>query len=81
MLASQSLGATNETGLLHKFSTKWIECIGKEWLKELEERGKWMGKLGAQKYTYIFLQFYYKFIIYYHKKIWQTLADVQILIS
>jgi len=47
MLASQSLGATNKTGLLHKFSTKWTECIGKEWLKELEERGKWMGKLGA----------------------------------
>jgi len=40
MLASENLGATNETGLLHKFSTKWTECIDKEWLKELKERGK-----------------------------------------
>jgi len=54
--------------------------IDKEWLKELEERGKWIGKLGAQKHTYILLQFYYKFIIYYHRKIWQTLADMRILI-
>jgi len=40
MLASENLGATNETGLFHKFSTKWTECIDKEWLKELKERGK-----------------------------------------
>ena len=28
-----------------KFGTKWAECIDQEWLKELEERGKRVGKL------------------------------------
>ena len=28
-----------------KFGTKWTECIDKEWLKGLEERGKRVGKL------------------------------------
>ena len=28
-----------------KFGTEWTECIKKEWLKELEERGKRVGRL------------------------------------
>ena len=28
-----------------KFGTEWTECIDQEWLKELNERGKWVGKL------------------------------------
>ena len=28
-----------------KFSTKWTECIDQEWLKEVEKRGKQMGRL------------------------------------
>jgi len=28
-----------------KFGTEWTECIGQEWLKELEERGTRVGKL------------------------------------
>ena len=28
-----------------KFGTEWAKCVDQEWLKELEERGKWVGKL------------------------------------
>jgi len=28
-----------------KFGTKWTECIDKEWMKEVEERGKRVGRL------------------------------------
>ena len=49
-----------------KFSTKWIDYG----LRELEERGN------AQKRTFTIL-----FSIYYHRKIWQTLVNVRILLS
>ena len=28
-----------------KFGTKWTECMDQRWLEEIEQRGKWLGKL------------------------------------
>jgi len=34
-----------------KFGTEWTECIDKEWLKGLEERGKWVGARNVQSHV------------------------------